>query len=221
MQVSRAQLQLGIVLFGIGACLGALVEHRLAERGRAPEHVSPSALAPSSVEGPKLDAAVAALAKAARELEETAARIGAGERPSLAQREVAAPDASALAKLVEELERELAELRRTEGSTGTASLHHPSLPHQGEPVAFEEMRDAMRNALDSKRFYAAQTDFRERHLLWSYQDVLDAYGRPQEIAPGHWTYQLPSPAGGTDVLGFSFSDGLVVDASYGYLESHR
>jgi hypothetical protein len=59
---------------------------------------------------------------------------------------------------------------------------------------------------------AAETEaMRRRHLFWSYQQILDSYGRPLSITvgDGHVTWEYQSADG--NYVGFRFFDGMVMD----------
>ena len=62
--------------------------------------------------------------------------------------------------------------------------------------------------------------FRKRHLFWTTQQVLDAYGKPDEIEVGEqsstWSYRLPVADDEEETYTFYLSDGLVFSVEYSY-----
>jgi hypothetical protein len=225
MPAPQAKLLTAITAFALGAAVGALAGTLVTLRAPSTTERAPLPLAPERG-STELEAAVAALREAEAELQRAVERLATaqgGEHRTPAAPEASVADEAALSSLFEELRRAAAELRRAGGSAESGSLHHASLEGQGQPMDLEPMRSAARNSQDRERSKDARAEFRSAHLLWSCQDVLTAYGRPEDVqvhdGRQSWTYELPAPGGGTDHMSFGFCDGLVWAASYYYQES--
>ena len=70
-----------------------------------------------------------------------------------------------------------------------------------------------------ERAEAAAREWRTRHLFWSKQDVLNRYGKPDDVYHDdgfiEWCYMLPGNLEEEDI-DFAFDEGLVVEVEYSY-----
>ncbi len=75
--------------------------------------------------------------------------------------------------------------------------------------------DTSRDALvQFDRTGDARQAFSRDHILWTYQQVLDQYGKPDEVYSGEqgvgWYYEVNHTSGGLLGITFQFMDGLLV-----------
>jgi hypothetical protein len=200
--------------------------------GWSPERARASA--PTPAPGNELAPSLAEIARALQALRSTleqqpptldAARVEAPEREPMTP----APGARDDAELVAALQAIAASLReRDRGAQGNGGGAGPALvvpAWVNRSAAFADfgMRRAQQ-ADDGLAWDRAMDAFRKRHLFWTTQQVLDAYGKPDEIEVGEqystWTYRLAVvEAGredGQEEYVFHLSDGLVFSADYSY-----
>jgi hypothetical protein len=90
---------------------------------------------------------------------------------------------------------------------------------RGAAFAAAGMR-AAQAADDELAWDRAMDAWREKHFFWTAQQVLDAYGKPDEIDVGDnqssWTYRLRVDEDEEEHFSFHFADGLVYGAEYDY-----
>jgi len=103
------------------------------------------------------------------------------------------------------------------GASGSSGLVVPTFVDRARAFSGVGLREAV-EADDELAWERAMDAFRKKHLFWTTQQVLDAYGKPDEIEVGDqystWSYRLPVPPDGEDVYVFLLSDGLVFSAEY-------
>jgi hypothetical protein len=121
----------------------------------------------------------------------------------------------ALAASVRGLERGT---ERASGANAHAGLVVPAFVNRERAFAGVGLREAQ-DADDELAWERAMDAFRKRHLFWTTQQVLDAYGKPDEIEVGErtstWSYRLPVEDD-EETYTFYLSDGLVFSVEYSY-----
>ena len=193
------------------------------------------ALAPPPAPANELAPSLSELARALEALRSTleqhppspdAARAADPEREPMTPASPARDDTdlvAALQALAASLrERDLGAPRKDGASSGPA-LVVPAWVNREAAFAGFGMRQAQ-EADDDLAWDRAMDAFRKRHLFWTTQQVLDAYGKPDEIEVGDqystWTYRLrvavPGEEDSQEEYEFQLSDGLVFSADYSY-----
>lgn len=217
----------GAVALVVGVALGAWFAGGPAP---IPARSAPAPAAPGSNE---LAPALAELARALTDLRATLGVTLAPQPtpahelvPVAATRESTTPVPSARdgAELAAALDRlaaslralDLGALRGTPGDPGRR-LVVPTWVNRTTAFVGSGLRQAV-EAGDDMAWERTMDAFRKKHLFWTTQQVLDAYGKPDEIEVGEqhssWTYRLPIADGDEEVYEFSFSDGLVYSVDY-------
>ncbi len=191
------------------ALVGTLVGYGIAEASRAPgvSPASPPALtkpvAPGSAARSDDSALVLELRALGDRIEAALARGGDARAPVVGATEA---DTDRVVALLERCTTLIERLERAESSALPRALVAP--------------KAADRSALsrppadgDSERAQWLR-ELKARHLFWSYQDVLDAYGPPDSIngdEDGYvqWRYLFEEPGAEQQSVHFYFYDGLV------------
>ena len=183
--------------------------------------VSPPAAAPVPVglsssdagggQSPQLEAILTELRKLSGELEFAGSRSlrsgGPAVTPSDAssRRTPAGEGEPTASEMTELLARCTTLLERVERSTTRSRLQELEL----EPAGTS--RDAL---VQFDRSGDATAAFRRDHILWTYQQVLDKYGKPDQVYSGEqgvgWYYEVNHTSGGLVGITFQFMDGLLV-----------
>ncbi|MHC5210726.1 MAG: hypothetical protein ACYTG2_08410 [Planctomycetota bacterium] len=192
---SAAALLLAFVAGLLGGVLAATLIAPQAET--APQPADP-ALARTLA---SLDDTVRRLGAQVEQLGRELPRVPAPAEP-LAGTSPAAPDLAPLVASVEQLVRAVRAQAGRPGGGWLPGLPVPLLSLPSTPPPPERLAAVAESDTDLMR---------DRHLFWSYQQLLDTYGRPQyiSIGEGNVTWQYEAPDGNT--IGFQIFDGMVMD----------
>lgn len=196
--MNRQELLL-LTTTAVGAAIfGFLVGDRESEPAPPRSTLSqaePESLQPLLEEIRKLGGLMSVLARPAA-VRETADRTALGDGEEIAS----APD------MVELLERCSALIERMEQRGSTSASQTNSLFFDS-PSATSENLNQFPETLEGEKAFLA------KHQLWSFQQVLDRYGRPNEINVHDneivWRYMVTRPEGETVGWNFIFVEGLV------------
>jgi len=139
------------------------------------------------------------------------------------QREPMGAESAELARIAPALEAIAAALQGLDGAAPGASpirtrpLVSPGWVDRERVFAAAGLRAVAQSSIDGE-FDAAMDAFRQRHLLWTQQEVLTRYGKPDRIdfssAQPQWLYLNRFP-GGSEEFYFSFHEGVLFDVEYG------
>lgn len=113
--------------------------------------------------------------------------------------------------------RELARSLRQRSSGGTLGLRPPAFVERGVALETSQLRQALQ-ADDESRYEAECRALQERHRFWSYQELLDAYGSPDQIWVNEgvttWEYERRESGAYLEELEFQIHEGLVFSVDY-------
>lgn len=197
------------------ALVGTLVGYGIAEASRDPvaPPASPPALskpvAPGSAAPTDDGALVLELRALGDRIEAAVARGGDARAPVVGAAEA---DTDRIVALLERCTTLIERLERAENSALPRALVTP------EPADRSALsRPPLSNDPGKTEWLR---EFKARHLFWSYQDVLEAYGPPDTIngdEDGYvqWTYLFREPGAERQSVHFIFYDGLVGRAGGG------
>lgn len=213
----------GALLVGLGAFAGSWGGARVA--GSRAREVPTAAIGPEDERPPHeaLEGAAAELRAVAAELRDALARIGTGEASErAASRSPLAPagehDArDELAAAVRELSAAV-ETLRANASRSSAPRQRATTPAE-RAAAFDlqTLRETLASGND-EAYAAARQRLLAEHMMWTYDDVLAAYGRPDEVSapPNYmrWIYVTSAPGSSLEQITFDFRDGRVIRMNY-------
>jgi hypothetical protein len=222
----------GALVAGLG--IGIVVGSEVLRRPRSPVE----AIGPSAASSPEIGADLAdalqelsrTLAELRRAIERGAPSLAAVPPDGVAREAVhAASDEPAresqdLAAALHELAAALRGLgtRPTAGgAAATTALVVPRWVDRKAAFAGTGMLRAAQSD-DHDAVHAAERALDQRHMFWTQQQVLDAYGRPDHIEVDSglvaWSYEVVHEDGASEEYYFYFHDGVVASVSYGYDE---
>ena len=147
---------------------------------------------------PQLAQAIAALANEVRRLRWAPAEAGGGERRPVGESGAPAQDGQRMVAALERLTRalELAQGRAAPGGIGITPL---VLPPAGS-------RQAALEGLVGRDWEEISREYR----FWTFQQVLDRFGRPDEVDNDRWLYKLQR-GDSEEVFSFQFSQGYLMN----------
>jgi hypothetical protein len=97
----------------------------------------------------------------------------------------------------------------------------PAWVDRGRAFAATGLHEAALAADDERRESATRA-FRQRHLFWTPQQVVDVYGRPDDVDIDDlaiiWSYENKFDDGSAEQYGFYFHDGAVYSVDYDFDE---
>jgi hypothetical protein len=194
---------LGVGALFVGGLLGGLLGSALFARGGAPGGGAPAGERVVVESDPQLRAAIEALTRELRLRAADAPVTVGGAREAVREANGApAGDFGALAAALDRLTQDLEQARGgvAGGGIGVTPL---VLPPPGHRAANLRALLAMDDEEASRQF-----------RLWTYQQVLDRFGRPDYIHEGgRWTYVLPEGNGNSEFT-FRFTDGFLSGIYY-------
>ena len=216
----------------LGAALGFGASELLSSTPRAPAEPVRSAVSPVEVRAVEADGAVDAgeLAAALVDLRMMLAtlqgaleRIAAAPAPAADRHPVggdAAPAGSReLAASIEALARALRTLPSGSSPAGGGGLVIPAWVDRKAAFDTAVVKQLYRTDNSGERAEAAAQAWRGKHLFWSRQEVLDRYGKPDEIYRDDgflvWCYQVYGENESED-FDFLFDGESVARVDYGY-----
>lgn len=195
--------------------VGSLAGFGLANLVRPPA-VTPDPVGLSSTDAgigqsPQLEAILSELRKLSGDLELAAGRSLRSGAPAVmpsngsSRRTPADEGEPTVSELTELLARCTTLLERVERGTARSRLQELQL----DPP--NTSRDAL---VQFDRSDDATQAFTRDHILWTYQQVLDKYGKPDQVYSGEqgvgWYYEVNHTSGGLVGITFQFMDGLLV-----------
>jgi hypothetical protein len=209
-----AHVSSGLLLFAGGACAGVIGSILIAP---APARDAARAANPNEISD-----ALARLADEVSHLNERLARAP-DATASAPAREAAAAGAGAPGASSRSEEEMLVLLRRLSAalaapspgvSPGSVALAVPESPSPQERAALGARFKGLGASRDER-----EAEITRSHVLLTYQQILDRYGRPDDVSAFQggmtWTYKLSKDEdGGETLVWFDFADGIVVGGHY-------
>ena len=189
-----------LLCLGVLAFAGGMLANRWIGSAPAPSSVAPSS--PPAVETARADEVLVELAAEVRRLRQTLEQFAAGAATREPAGNAAQGNADEIHLLVEELRSLVRSAPDRRAPVSGARTPELVLPPPGlRPRAAPRVIDLEEGG--------NMEQVNREHILWTYQDLLDAYGRPDEISQDgnglEWLYQ-----GDGYRTRFYFADGLLL-----------
>ena len=223
-------LLFGLLLLGVGLVVGYLGAGVLAAPAPTEARDQAQVLDPTRTEG-AAQGANRELTIAIGELRQTMdllrrhlerAPVAAPAGPASTRTPVGGPafDAEGLAASMGALAAAIRTLP-TGGARGSsdAGLVAPGFVDRRTAFATDDLKRTIRADTDGDATEAAVRGYRNDHLFWTKQEILDRYGKPDAVYPSDgfvtWCYEVHGSEDYEDI-DFAFDEGVVVSVQYDY-----